>query len=317
MHRKGNGKIVLTALLIAALLSGCGNKSNAELVDVEQFRCQDSIESVFEVLGKTDLETSIWEVDYYKYEDLNLWGYDGEAVFEVRDDNETIEEFYCYLTLTDKEFENILSTFSDKYGSYTVSSQGNSVKTYEWEIDENNAEVFGYNDVHIQYNGEKKYTVVFADGTSYMSDEEYYEYLEEKESSENALEVITQKEYDLGGGDSMSISVFGNNGNAELSFTARITDEEKAAFAFSYFYTLLSSEIMEDFKPSISILCNDLSVYYNNEIAMGTEKDGEAVFALPNWVADSLDNIDASDEELNNFLDILQDNVGDFLKLLK
>lgn len=315
---KKSRKIIISALLIVALLSGCGNKSNAELVDVEQFRCQDSIETVFDVLGETDLK-ALWMIDCYKYENLNLWGYNGEVVFIPRDDNETIRRFYCNLALTNKEFEDILSTFSSKYGSYTVSNENDTEKKYEWTMSDNTANPLGYNKITIKYNGEKEYTVSFSDDTSDMSDKEYKEYLEEKESesSETNLEVIAQKEYDLGNSDSMSISVFGNNGNAELSFSAQIADEEKAAFAFSYFYTLLSSEATEEFKPSISIYCNDLSVFYNNGIAMGFEKDGEAVFTLPNWVSDSLDNIDASNEELNDFLEILQDNVGDFLNLLK
>lgn len=43
-----------------------------------------------------------YDGDFYKYEGLNLWGYNGTAVFEVRDNYDAIQSFYCSMTLNKK-----------------------------------------------------------------------------------------------------------------------------------------------------------------------------------------------------------------------
>ena len=172
-------KILIPLLFVIIFtLSGCGHKSTSELVDIEQFKCQNSIQTVFDVLGETDMETSSLIGDYYEYENLNLWGYDGYVDFRVRDDKETISSFECTLTLNDNEFEELLSRFSDKYGSYEVSNYTNQT-AYTWEFSEDESSDLGYNKLSIGYYGDKKYIVDFSDEWSMYKDDVYYEHLDE------------------------------------------------------------------------------------------------------------------------------------------
>ena len=114
-------KYLFAVFVLILLLTGCGHKSKEELTDIEQFKCSSSIETVFKVLGKTEISTWEHNGEYYcKYENLNLWGYKGEAVFEIRDDMDTISEFYCILTLNKNKFIIIKSNLYEKYYSHKI-----------------------------------------------------------------------------------------------------------------------------------------------------------------------------------------------------
>ena len=193
--RKQKMLVVVFLFMVAVLVGGCGHKSNEKITDIEQFKCQSSIQNVFNVLGETEIEKSSYnDGEFYKYKDLNLWGHIGEAVFSVREDKETIQEFYCYLTLNEKELEELLSYFSEKYGSYKVSDYlktGNN--TYSWEIEREKVKDIGYNEIHIQCNGDDEYIIFFKDEWSMKTDEAYYEYLNEGEGSEDYLEKEEKK----------------------------------------------------------------------------------------------------------------------------
>ena len=196
--------LIISALCL--LLVGCGNKSNGEIVDIEQFKCQDSIEKVLNVLGNTNAKISTYGNNtFYNYDNLNLWGYDGTAVFEVRDDKETISEFYCKLRLNNKEFEELLSYFSEKHGSYEVSSFGDT-KSYKWTIGEDDDKIgydeeeVGYDEVVIRDNGDKQYKVSFSDEWSIIKDEVYYEKVEEKkqeEEGETEINILAEKTHTI------------------------------------------------------------------------------------------------------------------------
>lgn len=65
-------KKIFIIVICAFLLVGCGHKSDSEITDIEQFRCSDPIETVFSILGKTDMETNTYIGECYRYENRNL-----------------------------------------------------------------------------------------------------------------------------------------------------------------------------------------------------------------------------------------------------
>ena len=147
--------ILLTLITTVLMLSGCGHKSEEELIDIEQFKCQDSIQTVFDILGESQIESSEGKC---KYEDLNLWGYNGSVSFELRDNKDTIKSFCCYLTLNKKEFEKVIFHFSEKYGSYEVDNWGENSTWYKWKIEDENK---GYSEISIRANKNTEYAIFF------------------------------------------------------------------------------------------------------------------------------------------------------------
>lgn len=181
--------LVIAIFMISFIFYGCSShdnhKSSSEPVDIEQFRCQDSIETVFDVLGKTEIITDDLEGERYEYDNLNLYGYDGKAVFKVRDDEDTISSFYCSFTLNEREFEDVLSLLECKYGDYEKSEYTNQI-AYVWELPDSDAEEHGYNTISLSDYGDEKSIVKFSDEWSAFNDETYYN---RNETSENEIET--------------------------------------------------------------------------------------------------------------------------------
>lgn len=188
-------RFVTILLMMAVMLGGCGkpNKSDGEFTDIEQFKCQDSIQTAFDVLGEKEIENNSFIGECCKYENLNLWGYNGELLFRLRDDNDTISSFECNLKLNKKEFEDVLSQIENKYGEYEKSEYTNQI-AYVWEISEEKAEEIGYNKISLSDYGDKKAVVKFSDEWSMYNDEAYFQHLEE----EKELKVLAQKTYNIG-----------------------------------------------------------------------------------------------------------------------
>lgn len=304
---------ILMILLCFVFLCGCGgNKSSSELIDIEQFKCQDSIKNVFNVLGEVELKTTSFDLEYYEYENLNLWGYNGNAIFSVRGDKETIQEFYCHLKLNTKEFEELLSYFSNKYGSYKVSDFGETIKTYKWEIEEEKAEIIGYNDIHIQYNGDKKYTVYFNDDMSLKNDDAYNEYLEEKNESEEQSNIIFSKKYEIDGKE-FSISLLEKNSKFSVNVFGDTETENKACEAIAGFYTGFNIGGFEEY--SIMVNVDDIYVTLiktkENQQILGKNRDGSITFSAPDWF--TLET-DLPNDEYQSFHNEILSAINDFFE---
>lgn len=282
-------KKILMILLCALMLMGCGHKSDSEIVDIGQFKCQDSIETVFSVLGKAELETSGVEGERYKFEELNLYGYEGTAVFKVRDDEDTISSFYCSFILDKAEFENVLDQLSEKYGEYKKSEHSNQI-AYVWEIPDSEAEELGYDRISFSDYGDKKAIVDFSDEWSSYKDETYYEHLEKEDKSE----VLSKEVYNIGEDE----FTFGLTKNEDgYSFVVLCEVEDKSD-AFSV-HTALNS-IFDSKDKNLKILVDDLGFSYTISIGDGATlirtksvltimKDGKTVsvenYFSPDWIA--------------------------------
>lgn len=301
-------KKVFIIFMCTLLLVGCGgNKSQSDFTDIEQFKCQDSIETVFSVLGDTEMKTSASGGRYFEYEGLNLWGYNGNAVFSVRDDGDTIQNFYCHLALNQKEFEDIVSRFSDKYGSYEVTEFGSTIKTYEWSVLEDNS---GYNSIAIQCNGDNDYTITFSDDFSYISDEEYFSQ-NETLTLESAQEAIKSKSYNLGNGDTITLSMF-DDGGLNLNISAKISNEEKASIAYVYLFAIVFDDNFGNYANSYTIISDSGTVLFTENGIMGTNGD-EAISGEPSWLILDTEKWDMSDEEQRNLYDTLWNSFSDFM----
>lgn len=302
-------KLILLISVCIVILSGCGHKSDSSLVNIEQFKCQASIQTVFQVLGNTELETSSLSGEYYEYDDLNLWGYTGEAVFKVRDDKDTISSFYCNLTLNTNELEDILSDFSNRYGEYEKTDFSNQT-AYTWNIDENESAQLGYNSISITDYGDKKIVVHFSDEWSFYKDEAYYEYIKEKED-EN--ETIKSQTY---GDDGERINfVLDRDSEENLSLTigCYIDTEWKAAYAFLTYSSISELEDFEALNPTIILICGDVTL---SSVGLSFDTNNTHI-VNSEWVADKLASANYSEEELTEFNNRLQDYLFDFLELNK
>lgn len=188
----------ILVFLLSIVLIGCGgHESEKQLTDVEQFRCQDSIQTVFDVLGKKRIQDENGNI--VKYEKMNLYGYNGNIIFSLRDDKDTIKDFNCVLTLNKNEFKDVLNYFEEKYGDYEEGDYF-GYKTYNWQVAEENGEIgyydlteeIGFDTITICCHTGKKYSISFEDEWSDMKDEKYYEKVEY-----NTSKVIVEKEYSI------------------------------------------------------------------------------------------------------------------------
>lgn len=306
---KKTKRFITILLMMAVILGGCGNKSKEELTDIEQFRCSSSIETVFKALGKSEILT--WEHNgyaYCKYENLNLWGYKGEVIFEIRDDMDTISEFYCTLTLNKKELSNLISIFDGKYSLHETKEYGKD-KLYEWNIDDEKAEELGYDTIYISDKGDKKVEVSFFDKYTIWKDEAYYQHLEEEEQKETELNVIASEKYKVDGED-VGIILSEKDGTLDISIMGNANSEEKASIMLATYVSEL-----EKLTPlnsySVCVFCDKLFVTHSKNSdgktnTYGTNADGSMAFSAPDWLKTE---ITMTESELNLY-------VGDLLEKL-
>ncbi len=303
-------KIVRTIVIIITMfgMCGCGHKSEEKLTDIEQFKCQDSIQTVFDVLGETELETGTFGGEYYKYENLNLYGYDGKAFFHVRDNKETISSFECSFELNKKEFEDVLSQLEDKYGEYEKHEYSNQI-AYVWEIPEDKTESFGYNKICLSDYGDKKVYVEFSDEWSMYKDEAYYEHLEK----EKEVNVLAQKTYNIGE-DTFDFS-FGQRGNGEYSFTllCHINDKSDVFWTHISLNAIFNSDeealkaITETMNFSYSIIVGDGTLITRaKDILIIILESGEIIstedYFSTEWIAGEQYHESDYGEKVTNFL---------------
>lgn len=279
--RKQKKQIIAMLLMIMVLLCGCGNKSKAKITDIEQFRCQDSIQTVFDVLGEIKMETSAYIGENYTYENLNLYGYDGKAIFRVRDDKETISSFECNLILNKKEFEDVLSQLKDKYGEYEKNEYTNQT-AYVWEIAEDKAEEIGYNRISLSDNGDKKVYVKFSDEWSDKKDDAYYKHLEEEKQKKNQTNILAQKTYSIGE-DTFTFSLGEKEDEYNFNLICEIEDKSDAYITHISLNSLFNSDdenikaLTETMNFSYTIYVGDGTILLRTKGLLYITKDDEII----------------------------------------
>lgn len=305
-------KTIVVILLIVLMLPGCGQTKDSEMVDIGQFKCEDSIETVFNILGETEISIDGLEGDRYEYDNLNLYGYEGKAVFKVRDDKDTISSFYCSFQLNDKERNDVLLLLENSYGEYEKSEYANQI-AYVWDVSEMETNKLGYSRISLSDYGDKKVVIDFSDEWSGYNDKAYYEYLEEESGqAENSDAGTTFK--------------FGNSGEMAIiideasSIKVYINSEsaEECSLAFAYYFSSLSSDEMEN--CNVSILVNytkDLSMLWNKtesgQTVTGINLDGSSTSELPDWIVTDLSKLTLSEDEQEKMVSELQENTFRFL----
>lgn len=300
-------KYFFAVMTLIFLLTGCGHKSEEELTDIEQFRCQDSIQTVFDVLGETEMENNTYIGECYNYENLNLYGYDGKAIFRVRDNKETISSFEANLTLNKNEFEDVLSQLENKYGKYEKSEYSTQT-SFVWEITEDKAKEIGYNRISLSDYGDKKVYVRFSDEWSNKKDEAYYQHLEE----EKEVTTLAEKIYNIGN-DTFAFS-FGQRGNGEYSFILLCNIENKADAYMTHISlnALFNSDeeaikaLTDTMNFSYTIIMGDKTVLLRTKGLLYLSKGGEIIdvndYFPVEWVLE--ENVTKSDygTQVTNFL---------------
>lgn len=301
---------ILTVILWVIVLTGCGHKSDKEITDIEQFRCSDSIQTVFDVLGESELLNSAFGGEYYEYEDLNLWGYNGSAIFRVRNDEETISSFYCNLNLSKKEFINVFLQLGNKYGEYEIHEYSNQT-AYVWEIEEDEAEEIGYNKIVLSDYGDNKYVVDFSDEWSMYKDEVYFEHLEE----ENQVNILSQHEYSIG--DDRFAFVFSEeDGKHSLNLMCFIDDKADAFWTHISLNALFSGQ--EDMKWLIDDLNFSYSIMIGDGVGLIRSKDSLILMSVDDgfisvsdyfsaeWIIESAGTSDYGEQVVNFLLNFIQ-----------
>lgn len=301
---------LLTVILWVMVLTGCGHKSNEEITDIEQFRCSDSIQTVFNVLGESELQNSMFGGEYYEYEDLNLWGYNGSAIFRVRNDEETISSFYCNLTLSKKEFINVFLQLGNKYGEYEIHEYSNQI-AYVWEIEEDEAREIGYNKIVLSDYGDNKYVVDFSDEWSMYKDEVYFEHLEEQ----NQTNILSQHEYSIG--DDRFVFVFSEeDGKYSLNLMCYIDDKTDAFWTHISLNALFSGqEDLEEFIDysnfSYSIMIGDGVVLMRNKYLLTLMSVDDGLISVSDyfsteWMIENSRTSDYGEQVVNFLVDFIQ-----------
>lgn len=307
-------KTICGILLVVLLLSGCGHKSDSEITDIEQFRCSDSIETVFDVLGETKIVTDGLGGERYEYDNLNLYGYNGEAIFRVRDDEDTIRSFGCSLELNKREFEDVLSQLSDKYGDYEKSEYTNQI-AYVWEFSDSEAEKLGYNRISLSDYGNKKAVIDFDDEWSIYKDEAYYEYLEEK----NKPEVLAEKTYNIGNDNFRFSFSKEKDGEYRTSLFCDIEDKSDAFYTHMALNSMMNSDdenvktFVEEIGFNYSILIredstilirtdDDLSLITDNGIVSVSE------YFSTDWLVNGFPESDYGEQVATFFVDFIENN---------
>lgn len=308
---KKTKRFITILLMMAVILGGCGNKSKEELTDIEQFRCQDSMDMVRDILGESELKTGILGAEYYEYEELNLFGYNGSAIFKVRNDKDTIQSFCCNLQLNKKEFEDVLSQLKDKYGEYERNEYTNQI-TYVWELSEDKAKEIGYNRISLSDKGDKKAVVDFSDEWSIYKDDAYYKHLEEEEQKKNQTNILAQKTYNIGE-DTFDFS-FGQreNGDYSLTLLCKIEDKSDAYMTHISLNALFNSDeesikaLTETMNFTYSIIIGDGTLLMRTKGFLSLVKDKEIIdvndYFIVDWVLE--ENATKSDygTQVTNFL---------------
>ena len=307
-------KTICGILLVVLLLSGCGHKSDSEITDIEQFRCSDSIETVFDVLGETKIVTDGLGGERYEYDNLNLYGYNGEAIFRVRDDEDTIRSFECSLELNKREFENVLSQLSDKYGDYEKSEYTNQI-AYVWEFSDSEAEKLGYNRISLSDYGNKKAVIDFDDEWSIYKDEAYYEYLEEK----NKPEVLAEKTYNIGNDNFRFSFSKEKDGEYRTSLFCDIEDKSDAFYTHMALNSMMNSDdedikkLMDLINLSYTISIGDGTSLINTGIAVLLMSDDESFLPLEeyfstDWLANESRESDYGTQVIGFLGDFIENN---------
>lgn len=311
-------RFVLLSVIIVVMMSGCNHKSNAELVDVEQFRCQDSIETVFDVLGEGEFEeqeTPFGTNYYYTYEDVNLFGYSGELVFSIKDDKRTINDFYCELNLSNREYEELLSYLSQKYGSYEVNDKWSycawEVSVEDGRIGYEDAEI-GFDTISLQDNGNKKYTLFFKDEWSSVNDEVYFEALEESQNPDSDRETIGSKEYEYDGATMYLTFSKDEDGLFYFSITLDVEEKWKGAGIYTYVASLVKilNEQLEDkgISSKVIMLCDEAVI--SNIMSYTT--DGELV-DVATWLMEGYQDESFDADECEQLWEQIEDDIYYYL----
>lgn len=327
--------IGLLGMLLCLLSVGCGPEKKSEPVDVEQFRCQDSIQTVFAVLGETEIDDGSRGMRCYTYKNLNLWGYEGEVIFGVRDDKDTIRMFWCHLTLNDEELEDVYSQFSAKYGPYKEQKYTNGDTEIVWEFEEEEAEEAGYKGIRIQYTGDENYTVYFTDRYTIYEDEDYYERLKKLEESESdqteseenefgeygseeyEREPVADQTYSIGD-DTFHFTISASGANYQLILVCNIEEKIDAFYTHIALNELMKSEdeniaaLIEGFNFSYSILLGDGSMLTRTKsVLIVLDEDQklmevEEFFPVEELLGGENTDSDYGDQVLEFFVDFLE-----------
>lgn len=322
--------IIILGLLLSFILVGCGgHESDKELVDVEQFRCQDSIETVFDVLGTKRIQDE--NGISCKYENLNLFGYNGNIVFSLRDDKDTIKDFNCYLTINKNEFKEVLNYFVEKYGDYEIGDYF-GYKTYNWQVAEENGEIgysdltekeIGFDTITICCHTGKKYSISFEDEWSDMKDDNYYEEVEE-----NTPQVILKKEYNIDD-DTFLFNCVENDEEYSIMIICSVENKSNAFDTFTAlrmatdikFFQDMETEIDEDTKKLIEGLSEITTFFINTDSSLsimvsyplGTisaQKDGEIIdlddYFSYEWIKEEYESSGYLEQVSNFYSDFIE-----------
>lgn len=313
-----NHSIAFLSLLLVLMLSGCDHKSNSELVDIEQFRCQDSIENVFSVLGETDMTTdkSFFgnEIYRYKFDDLNLFGYKGAVWFRVRDDKDTIKDFECQFVLNKDEANDLILRLSDRHGVYEKNDYS-EYSAYTWNVSAE--EDRGFESIVLKHYKNKKVSLEYSDSFSSYKDEAYYAYLEEQ-NAPVPMEILAHHTYYIGE-DSFRFVLSKNGDELSLSLSCKIHEKANAFLVHVAFNAIMNdtssstAQLRDMF--SYNIIIGDGVLLIRSKDNLMLLSDGK-ILSSEDYFSDEWFRNEFSDQDIkeNNYNDQACAFMVDFIK---
>lgn len=131
-------------------------------------------------------------------------------------------------------------------------------------------------------------------------------------SETETANIVKDKTYSLDDDDSIR---FVMEDDDSISIYCTISNTEKASLAFTYFYSLLSSEEAKQYTSYLTVKCDKASAMYSKGTVFGTNSDGTATMnSLPNWIITDTGKYTISSQEMADYVSKLNEFGKDFTK---
>lgn len=130
-------------------------------------------------------------------------------------------------------------------------------------------------------------------------------------SSTDSKKICKEQKYDISDSDFINFSIY-DDGSIETIIN--ISNTEKMSLALAYFSSTFSA--LDGYNSSICSICDDgIIIWTKNELGetiTSTDKDGNSTTDLPDWSYDTLENQTMTDDEQNEFVEMLKGFSEDF-----
>lgn len=308
-------KLLIVTLLSICVLAGCGNNGNDTSSSSEASANSEDVKQ------QTDFEIDREKLESEGYEDIAGIAYakiednEGEpVVYLVCHKNQPEQNIYLWSQIT-SNIEHI-SDYSITWNGkeYFLDMESKDVKTEE--------DMFAL--LPPDWEETLKTMLIKGDGAAGIvskSDaddiDRAVESFASKYLKDGELEVISKKEYTVDG-DNISFSLTKRGDKITFTVDGDAKVEEKAYLIYGAVLVEFENLQNEFYECSANIHYGDLYVlhsqYEATSVISGLNRNGDFVMELPDWLDKDMDNLNLSEEKLENYILELEKTMQDFGK---